>query len=68
MTSSEPFSVLVIDDDDVAAEAVVRGLRKHELLCPIVLAEDGQIALQILRSEHAAHERLRVPARAPRRS
>jgi CheY-like chemotaxis protein len=52
MTASQAFSVLVIDDDDVAAEAVVRGLHKHELHCPIVLAEDGQIALQILRAEH----------------
>jgi CheY-like chemotaxis protein len=53
MTASHSFSILLIDDDDVAAEAVVRGLRKHELLCPIVLAEDGQVALQILRGQHA---------------
>ncbi len=53
MTTAPPFSVLLVDDDDVAAEAVVRGLRKNDLLCPIVLAEDGQIALQILRAEHA---------------
>jgi CheY-like chemotaxis protein len=54
MTTCQPFSILLIDDDDVAAEAVVRGLRKHELLCPIVVAEDGHVALQILRAEHAA--------------
>jgi len=53
MTASQPFSILLIDDDDVAAEAVVRGLRKHECLCPIVLAEDGHVALQILRSQHS---------------
>ena len=53
MTTGHPFSILLIDDDDVAAEAVVRGLRKHELLCPIVLAEDGHIALQVLRAQHA---------------
>ena len=53
MTASQPFSILLIDDDDVAAEAVVRGLRKHEFLCPIVLAEDGHVALQILRAQHA---------------
>jgi CheY-like chemotaxis protein len=52
MTGSHPFSILLIDDDDVAAEAVVRGLRKHEFLCPMVLAEDGHVALQILRSQH----------------
>ena len=53
VTASRPFSILLIDDDDVAAEAVVRGLRKHECLCPIVLAEDGHVALQILRSQHS---------------
>jgi len=53
LTTAHPFSILLIDDDDVAAEAVVRGLRKHELLCPIVLAEDGHIALQVLRGQHA---------------
>ena len=47
-----PFSVLLVDDDDVAAEAVVRGLRKHSMLCPIVVAEDGGVALQILRGKH----------------
>jgi len=53
MTTGPPFSILVVDDDDVAAEAVIRGLRKSDLLCPIIVAEDGQIALQILRAEHA---------------
>ena len=31
---------------------MVRGLRKHEFLCPIVVAEDGHVALQILRAQH----------------
>jgi CheY-like chemotaxis protein len=53
MTAAPSFSILLIDDDDVAAEAVVRSLRKHDLHCTIVVAEDGQIALQILRGEHA---------------
>lgn len=53
MKTAVPFSILLVDDDDVAAEAVVRGLRKNAFLCPIVLAEDGCIALQILRDEHA---------------
>jgi CheY-like chemotaxis protein len=53
MTDSPPFSVLLVDDDDVAAEAVVRGLRKHSMNCPVILAEDGSVALQILRGEHA---------------
>src|ERR1700761_7136073 len=52
MTKPAAFSLLLVDDDDVAAEAVVRGLRKHEMQCPIVVAEDGKTALQVLRGEH----------------
>ena len=53
MNHAPTFSVLLVDDDDVAAEAVVRGLRKNELTFPIVVAEDGQVALQILRGQNA---------------
>jgi CheY-like chemotaxis protein len=52
MTKPAPFSLLLVDDDDVAAEAVVRGLRKHSMDCTIVIAEDGKTALQILRGTH----------------
>jgi CheY-like chemotaxis protein len=52
MTNAARFSVLLVDDDDVAAEAVVRGLRKHSMDCPVVIAEDGKTALEILRDEH----------------
>jgi CheY-like chemotaxis protein len=52
MPDHPPYSVLVVDDDDVAAEAVARGMRKHALQCQIVTAEDGVVALQILRGEH----------------
>lgn len=37
----QQISLLAVEDDDVAAEAVVRGLRMHEMDCPIVLAKDG---------------------------
>jgi CheY-like chemotaxis protein len=47
------FSILLVDDDDVAAEAVVRGLKKNAMQCPVVLAEDGSVALQVMRDEHA---------------
>jgi len=52
MNSPANFSLLLVDDDDVAAEAVVRGLRKHSMECSIVIAEDGKTALQILRGTH----------------
>jgi CheY-like chemotaxis protein len=51
MTSAPPFSLLLVEDDDVAAEAVMRGLQKHALHCPVIPAEDGRAALQILRGK-----------------
>lgn len=56
MTSAPALTLLVVDDDDVAAEAVVRGMRKHGLDCPIVIAEDGMAALEILRGKHATSQ------------
>jgi CheY-like chemotaxis protein len=52
MLASAALSLLVVDDDDVASEAVARGLKRHDLDCPIIMAEDGLTALQILRGEH----------------
>jgi CheY-like chemotaxis protein len=56
MSSVPALSLLVVDDDDVAAEAVVRGMRKHALDCPIVIAEDGMAALQVLRGNHPTRQ------------
>ena len=56
MTSAPPFSLLLVEDDDVAAEAVVRGLQKHAMNCSVIPAEDGAAALQILRGKHSARQ------------
>jgi CheY-like chemotaxis protein len=49
---SEPeYEILIIDDDDVACEAVVRGLRANGIGLPVYLATDGRDALQVLRGE-----------------
>jgi CheY-like chemotaxis protein len=53
MTETANLSVLLVDDDDVAAEAVVRGLRKNAMHCPVVIAEDGRVALEVLRQAHS---------------
>jgi CheY-like chemotaxis protein len=45
-------NILVVEDDDVAAEAIQRGLRKANIPLPLVIAEDGQVALDILRGKH----------------
>ncbi|QNP60854.1 response regulator [Paenacidovorax monticola] len=50
--SGQRFGVLLVDDDEVACEGVMRSLRKNNIHCQVVLAEDGLEALQILREEH----------------
>jgi CheY-like chemotaxis protein len=50
------LSILLVEDDDVAAESVERSLRRHEVDFPLVWAEDGAVALQILRGEHPSKE------------
>jgi CheY-like chemotaxis protein len=54
MTSAPALNLLLVEDDDVAAEAVIRGLRKHAMDCPVIPAEDGTAALHILRGTHTA--------------
>lgn len=52
MNNPLKLNILLVDDDDVAAESVVRSLRKNAMDFPITLARDGVEALEILRSEH----------------
>lgn len=47
-------TVLVVDDDDVALEGVLRSFRKHEVPCRALTAGDGTEALAILRGTHPA--------------
>lgn len=46
------MQILLIDDDDVAVEAVVRGMKKNDVKFPITVAEDGLVALDIMRGTH----------------
>lgn len=52
--SKPTMNILLVEDDDVAAEAVIRSLKKSNLEFPILLAEDGLEALHILRNENPA--------------
>lgn len=52
MNDPTKVNILLVDDDDVAAEAVVRSLRKHAMDFPVTLAHDGIEALEILRGTH----------------
>jgi CheY-like chemotaxis protein len=49
MNEPATLTILLVEDDDVAAEAVVRSLAKSGLLFPVVWAEDGAQALATLR-------------------
>jgi len=44
-----PNSILVVDDDDIDAQAVTRALKKQGMSNPIGRARDGIEALEILR-------------------
>lgn len=46
------FNILLVEDDDVAAEAVVRGVRRNGHDWNVVVAEDGVEALDVLRGRH----------------
>ena len=56
MTSVPKLNLLLVEDDDVAAEAVIRGLQKHAMHCPVIPAEDGAVALHILRGKDSARQ------------
>jgi len=51
MNESSTLTILLVEDDDVAAEAVVRSLGKAGLVFPTVWAEDGEQALRALRGQ-----------------
>lgn len=53
MNKEQKINILLVDDDDVSAESVVRGLRKNAVDFPITLARDGIEALEILHGTHA---------------
>lgn len=50
------LTILLAEDDDVAAESVTRSLRKAGLPFPLVWAEDGAQALAALRGDDPARQ------------
>ena len=51
---SSTLTILLVEDDDVAAESVKRSLDKMNVPFPVVWAEDGLVALAALRGEDPA--------------
>lgn len=52
MPSLDDVSFLLVEDDSLEAEAVMRGFRRHQLACHIEVARDGVAALEWLRRRH----------------
>jgi CheY-like chemotaxis protein len=46
------LSVLIVEDDDVAAESITRSLKKVAPDIDLVYAEHGKIAIEILENKH----------------
>lgn len=51
MDDGMALTILLVEDDDVAAEAVVRSLNRAGLFFPVVWAEDGAKGLAALRGQ-----------------
>jgi CheY-like chemotaxis protein len=45
-------TVLLVEDDDVDAEAVMRSIRRSQIPVDVVWVEDGVEALDVLRGQH----------------
>lgn len=50
--ATAPFTVMLVDDDDVAVESVLRAFRKEHTAWHVITAGDGQEALDIMRGDH----------------
>ena len=51
MAASSEVTILLVDDDELDIELAQRAFRKARLGNPIVVAENGEVALEILRAE-----------------
>lgn len=58
--ATEPIRILLVDDDDVDRELVVRGFQRSEIATTIVTAANGIEALDLLRGSGG-----RAPLEAP---
>lgn len=49
MSEGRPVQVLLVEDDEIDAEAVRRAFRRHRIANPVALARNGREALEMLR-------------------
>jgi len=53
--STSPVKFMIVDDDKVSVMAIKRALKKLKIVNPVVVAQDGHQALQILRDAYEEH-------------
>ena len=58
--NDDRVTVLLVEDDDVDAEAVIRSIRRSQVPVDVVWVEDGVEALEVLRDQHPS-ERVERP-------
>lgn len=51
--ASDPVTFLIVDDDQVSVMAIKRALKKLKIINPVLVARDGQEALDLLNGECA---------------
>jgi CheY-like chemotaxis protein len=56
----KPIHILLVEDDEVDAEAIVRAFRKQKIANPVTIVSDGIEALEVLRGT-GENERLPRP-------
>ena len=52
MTVNSTLQILLVEDDEIDAEAVQRALTKQRIVNPVVRAKDGLAALECLRGQN----------------
>lgn len=53
--TTEPVNILLVEDDDVEAEAIQRAFEKADVKHPLYRAKDGVEALEMLKGENARY-------------
>lgn len=56
----QPVHILLVEDDDIDAEAIVRAFHKQNIQHPVTIVSDGFAALDVLRG-HQGQPPLRSP-------
>jgi len=60
LEQARPVHILLVEDDEIDAEAILRAFRKQKIGNPITVVSDGIEALDLLRGTHG-HAKLTYP-------